>query len=103
MKKFISTIFWLLIIALICLWAYEFYNVRNGKEPQFCIKKDVHVYADGTTDVCIGLGYKVYNYNRYNMIGTEFVSIFADERKVEIYNENGEPIESTVNNTEVNE
>ena len=49
MKKFLSALFWLLVIALMCLWTYEFYRVRNGKEPQFCIKKDTHVYIDDTS------------------------------------------------------
>lgn len=83
MKKFLSTLFWLLVILLMCLWTYEFYRVRNGYEPQFCIKKDVHVYVDGDTEVCIGLGYKVYKYDRYNIVGTEFVSIFAKERQLD--------------------
>ena len=101
MKKFLSILFWLLVIALMCLWTYEFYRIRNGKEPQFCIKKDTHVYIDGTTDVCIGLGYKVYSYDRYNIYGTEFVSIFAKERTLETDKE--EKVEPTDEPTEENE
>lgn len=102
MKKFLSALFWLLVIALMCLWTYEFYRVRNGKEPQFCIKKDTHVYVDGTTDVCIGLGYKVYDYDRYNIVGTEFVSIFAKERTLDTDKEKPtEPSEPEETNEEV--
>ena len=90
MKKFISTLFWILVIAFMCLWTYEFYRIRNGYKPQFCIKEDLHIYADGTTEECIGLGYKVYTYDRYNLVGTEFVSIFAKERQLDFDNEEPE-------------
>lgn len=80
MKKILGTIFWIIVIILMCLWTYEFYRVRNGLDPQFCIKKVTHTYSDGVTEECIGLGYKVYKYNRDNLYGTEFVSIFGKER-----------------------
>ncbi len=95
MKKFLSTLFWILVIALMCLWTYEFYRVRNGYKPQFCIKENLHVYADGDTEECIGLGYKVYTYDRYNLAGTEFVSIFAKERQLDFDNEDEPEVEPT--------
>lgn|SRR5574344_630785 len=82
MKKVLSFIFWLIVIVLMCLWTYEFYRVRNGLDPQFCIKNNTHTYADGVTTECIGIGYKVYKYDRYQLYGTEFTSIFAKERTI---------------------
>ncbi|MBR1376357.1 MAG: hypothetical protein IJ565_00880 [Bacilli bacterium] len=81
MKKVLGKIFWIIVILLMCLATFEFYRVRNGLKPMFCIKEDTHTYDDGTTNVCIGLGYKVYEYKRNYLHGTEFVSIFAKERE----------------------
>lgn len=84
MKKIISGIFWIIVILLMCLWTFEFYRVRNNLKPLFCVKNVTHKYFDGTTEECIGIGYKVYDYKRDNLYGTEFVSIFASERKEEL-------------------
>lgn len=80
MKKVLGRLFWIIVVLFMCLWTFEFYLVRNGKDPMFCIRKNTHNYTDGTTEECIGLGYKVYKYNRNNLYGTEFVSMFASER-----------------------
>ena len=63
-----------------CLWTYEFYRVRNGKDPQLCFKSEEHLYEDGITTEYIGFGYKVYVYNRTDLEGREFVFMFAKER-----------------------
>lgn len=80
MKKALKRLFWVIVILLIALNTFEFYRVRNGKQPMFCLKKNEHLYMDGITNECIGLGYKVYEYKRTYLHGTEFVSIFAKER-----------------------
>ena len=67
-----------------CLWTFEFYRVRNGKDPNFCLSNRIYTYVDGVTKECIGLGYKVYEYRRNYLKGTEFVSIFSKERKENI-------------------
>ena len=84
MKKTISIIFWIIIILLVCLWTYEFYRVRNGYEAKFCLSNKINTYIDGVSEECIGLGYKVYEYRRTKLKGTEFVSIFAKERHEDI-------------------
>ena len=84
MKKVLARIFWIIVIALMCLWTFEFYRVRNGKDPMFCLSNRIYTYVDGVTEECIGLGYKVYEYRRNYLKGTEFVSIFSKERKEDI-------------------
>ncbi len=79
MKK-VKTIFWVIVILLVAIATFDFYRVRNGKKPMFCIHNEVHEYHDGKTHECIGLGYKVYEYKRNDLHGVEFVSIFAKER-----------------------
>lgn len=86
MKKILARIFWIVVILFMCLWTYEFYRVRNGKDPQFCLKNEIMPYSDGVTEKCVGLGYKVYHYRRTELKGREFVSLFAKERKEEIDN-----------------
>lgn len=98
MKKVFSKIFWIIIILLMCLWTYEFYRIRNGKYAQFCIRNAIYEYTDGITKECVGLGYKVYEYRRNELKGTEFVSIFAKQRQPEIKEKNDiENIEETGN------
>lgn len=84
MKKVLARIFWIVVIVFMCLWTFEFYRVRNGKEPLFCLSNRIYTYVDGVTEECIGLGYKVYEYRRNYLKGTEFVSIFSKERKEDI-------------------
>lgn len=84
MKKVIARIFWIIVIVLMCIATFEFYRVRNGKKPLLCIKTIERTYVDGKSIECIGLGYKVFEYRRNYLKGTEFVSIFAKERKEDI-------------------
>ena len=76
-KKVIDIIFWLAFAIVALTWVVDFINVNNEKEPIFCIKNKVHEYDDGQTTECIGLGYKVYGYNRTSTgTGHEFGPFF---------------------------
>ena len=81
--KVFKRVFWIIVILIIAINTFEFYRIRNGKKPLLCIKKEEHLYTDGTVNECIGLGYKVFEYKRTYLHGTEFVSIFASERTSE--------------------
>ena len=78
--KIFKKIFWIIIIIVFILNTVEFYRIRNGNEPAFCLSKKEHTYSDGKTLECIGILYKVYEYRRTNLHGTEFVSIFSKEK-----------------------
>lgn len=80
MGKVIGRLFWIFIFLVMCLWTFEFYRVRNGKEPKFCFKTVEHVYDDGITTINYGFGYKVTTYNRTDLEGTEFDFILAKEK-----------------------
>ncbi len=71
-RKIIDVIFWLAFAILAIIWIVDFINVNNEKDPVFCIKNKVHEYPDGQTTECVGLGYKVYNYNRPSSVGTGY-------------------------------
>lgn len=62
-----NIIFWGVIIVLAFVWVFDFIQVKNDKEPKFCISNKTHTYEDGTVEECTGLGYKVYNYNRTSL------------------------------------
>ncbi len=91
--KIFKKAFWIIIIALFVIATIEFYRIRNGNDPIFCVYKTEHNFNDGKVLECIGLGYKVYEYRRTNLHGTEFVSIFASMKEPEQSN-NYEPFNS---------
>lgn len=82
LKKIISLIFTILFFGWIALIIYESYSVTKGNEPKFCIKKLEHKYDDGITQECIGLGYKVFKYNRSSIdVQVQFGPFWIEEKK----------------------
>lgn len=71
-------IFWAVVILLFIVWIIDFNNVKNKREPAFCLKNVTHQYDDGTVEECIGLGYKVYKYDRKSsdIKGSQFSPFF---------------------------
>ena len=49
---------------LMFVWIFDFVCTVQDKDPKFCISKKTHEFDDGTVDSCVGLGYKIYNYDR---------------------------------------
>lgn len=93
-----------LIVAWVGVVVVDYFNARNSKNPNFCIKEQVKIYsASGTlertigmdefnnmsdsekeatyyTYACTGLGYKVYRYHR-DFSAIEFGPFFISERQ----------------------
>lgn len=81
-KRIISIVISLLVLAWVAIVFYDYYLVSKEEKPKFCIKEEDKKYDDGTTYECVGLGYKVYIYNRTNMEAAyEFGPFFIDERQ----------------------
>lgn len=78
--RVISIILWVLILAWLVVVIFDFYKVSQEEGPVFCISKETTTYDDGTVDLCTGLGYKVYNYNRASISGHEFGPFWIEER-----------------------
>ena len=80
--KFIgSVIFWIVLGGLALVWLTDFVRVAREEKPIFCVKTVEHKYDDGKVTECIGLGYKVYNYDRKSFDkGVEFGPLFTKER-----------------------
>ncbi len=71
-KKVLNIILWIVLLCWIGICFYDFINVQNKKEPKFCIKEEVNKYSDGNVKICLGLGYKVINYQRSSYRAIEF-------------------------------
>lgn len=81
-KIIFNFIFWAIILVLLFTWIMDYINVRNDKKPAYCIKNISHKFEDGTVDECVGLGYKVFTYNRDSMAkASEFVPFFIGMKK----------------------
>ena len=75
--NFVLTI---VIFGVVGMAVIDFINVNQEKEPMFCIKKEVINHEDGTVDVCTGVGYKVYQYKRESIKGSEFGPFWIEEK-----------------------
>ena len=64
----------------------DYFRVRQNKDPMFCISETINEYADGSTYVCSGLGYKMIRYNRDCLSASEFGPFLIKERTCEIDN-----------------
>lgn len=77
-KKVWNIVFWTLFVCLFAVWIIDFIQVKREEEPIFCISEKIHEYEDGTTKECVGLGYKVYTYDRKSLnIKSQFSPFFV--------------------------
>ena len=65
--KIVKLVLKLVTLILFIVWVTiiftDYYRTRNNKKPVFCLKETVHKYKDGETYECVGLGYKMFDYN----------------------------------------
>lgn len=61
----------------------DYFRVRNGNDPLFCLSNKKIEYKDGTNYICNGLGYKMIRYDRKCLAATEFGPFFIKERQCE--------------------
>lgn len=81
LKKIFNILFWVFISILFVIWIVDFIQVKNNKDPIFCLKEETHQYDDGEVYECVGMGYKVFKYNRTSMEKqTEFGPFYTSLR-----------------------
>lgn len=80
-KKLVSAIFTILLVALATVWIWDYIRVQKGFEPKFCLKNNVYTYDDGKTNECVGAGYNVYKYERQSIKAIEFSPFFLEIKK----------------------
>jgi len=83
-KKILSKVFNILITILLIGWItvllIDYANVSKGKSAKFCINNTIKDYTDGSVEICTGLGYKVYNYDRQGYKAIEFGPFWMEEK-----------------------
>ena len=82
-SKVMNVILWIILLGWMAVCLLDFYKVHNEQEPFFCIKKGVTKYDDGEVKWCLGLGYKVYDYNRSSFEAIEFGPFWSKDRSAE--------------------
>ena len=84
MKKGILFFLKILVLVIFVVWVIlvfiDYFKTRKDEKPVFCIKETIYKYDNGQTYECVGLGYKVYKYERDNIRATEFGPIFIEQR-----------------------
>ena len=78
--RIFNVILTIVIFGIIGMAVIDFINVNQEKQPMFCVKKEVINHEDGTVDVCTGVGYKVYQYKRESIKGSEFGPFWIEEK-----------------------
>ena len=84
-KHIVNLIFRVLVLVLVVVWIgivfIDYFNTRNDKPLKFCLSEKTHKYADGKTYECVGLGYRMFKYDRKAITAKEFGPIFIKERQ----------------------
>ena len=85
MKKVLITILKVVVLILILLWIImvfvDYFRVKNGDKPLYCLSEQVKEYTDGSNKICNGFGYKTITYDRECLKATEFGPFFIQERQ----------------------
>lgn len=83
-NKIINVILWIVLICWMLICLTDFFKTTNKKDPIFCIKKETVSYDDGEVHSCLGLGYKIYNYQRSSFKAIEYGPFWSKDRSNEI-------------------
>lgn len=82
MKRIIENIIKIIFITMIIGWIViifiDWNRTTRGMNPKFCLKENIKTYKDGETYSCVGLGYKMFRYNR-TCSGVSFGPFFIKE------------------------
>ncbi len=82
-SKIIGILLWIVLLLFLVAIGWDYVNFKMNKEPMFCIKKETTKYDDGTVDICTGVGYKVFKYDRESFRGREFGPFWKQDRTSE--------------------
>lgn len=72
MKKVISAIITIILIAWVGLMAYDYYRATKNQKPVVVLKEEVHDYSDGKVYEYTSFGYKYIEYKRTSRKGYMF-------------------------------
>ena len=72
MKKVISAIITIILIAWVGLLAYDYYRAKNNQKPLVVLKTVTKDYEDGSVNEYTSFGYKYIEYKRTSRKGFMF-------------------------------
>ena len=72
MKKFISALITLVLIAWVGLMAYDYYRATQNQKPLVVLNEEKHEYSDGVVMEYTSFGYKYIEYKRTSKKGFAF-------------------------------
>ena len=81
--KILNVILWIIVFAWIAICLIDFYKTRKRQDPIFTFKHEVVKYDDGKVDSYLGLGYKIYNYQRKCFNGIEYGPFWSKDRSID--------------------
>ncbi len=81
-QKVMNIILWIVLLAWMVIVLIDFYSVNREKDPMFCIKESTTQYEDGTVYTCLGVGYKVFKYERSCYGAIEFGPFWSKDRSL---------------------
>jgi hypothetical protein len=80
-SRILNIVLWLVLFAWMALVLVDFFKTREEKDPVFCwFNNKTTEYSNGTVTECMGLGYKVINYNREDFKAIEFGPFWIQDR-----------------------
>lgn len=82
-SKIANIVLWIILFVWMGIVFFDFYRVTTKKDPVLCISKDTIEYDDGNVYSCLGLGYKVYKYDRASYSALEFGPFWSKDRSNE--------------------
>mgnify|MGYP007101850891 CR=1 FL=1 len=83
-SRIMNVILWIVLLVWMAICLIDFYKTHQTEEPIFCLKKETIKYDDGVVRSCLGLGYKVYHYERDSFRAIEFGPFWSKDRSAEL-------------------
>ncbi len=80
-NKIMNIVLWVVLIAWMGICSIDFIRTKMDKAPIFTFKKSTSKYDDGTVDGYLGLGYRIYKYNRTSLSGMEYGPFWIAEEQ----------------------
>ena len=80
--KILNVLLWIILFAWMAICLFDFYKTRRREKPMFTFKHEVVKYEDGQVDSYLGLGYKIYNYQRKCINGIEYGPFWSEDRSI---------------------
>ncbi|NLA32623.1 MAG: hypothetical protein GX864_01565 [Mollicutes bacterium] len=77
-SKLVSFVFTILVLCWVVICLVDFFKVQDGHKPSFCLRNEVVEVAvsgqkAGKIDKCVGLGYKVLRFDKYDGCNTKMI------------------------------